>query len=46
VAAVKDDNIEIKSFADMVEKAGGDDEYFWRLFAKNWWVIFVWFHFW
>lgn len=38
-----DDNIEIKSFLDILNKAE-NEAHFWRLFEKNWWIIFVWFH--
>ena len=39
------EKVEIKSFLDLCIKAQSEEE-FWTLFSENWWVIFVWFHFW
>jgi hypothetical protein len=40
-----DENAPVKSFADIFTYAKTFDE-FMTLFGKNWWTIFVWFHFW
>jgi hypothetical protein len=43
--SIPSDSIEVKSFIDLMVKSV-DFDHFLRLFAKNWWTMFVWFNFW